>query len=86
MFHKDIKAQSNGPVILTKIGVHLICPHHLTVAFGEASVAYIPGTQVASFGAISDLVQACTARLTFQETATQDIVDNLAQHLQAARR
>ena len=72
------------PVCITGIGVYLVCPHHLTVAFGEAHIAYVPGKRLLGFGALSRLAQACTARLVLQERATQDIADALATHLGAA--
>ncbi len=89
--HADIPAILQGamphrsatPVCVTRIGVHLVCPHHLTIAFGHAHVAYVPQGQVAGLGAISDLVQACTARFVLQEDAVQLICDALVKHLDA---
>lgn len=77
------KTRSRSPVSLFDVGVHLVCPHHLTVAFGEAHVAYLPRTRVAGFGALARLVRACTARLALQEDATQLIADTLVLHLGA---
>ncbi len=72
------------PVCITGIGIHLVCPHHLTVAFGEAHIGYVPGKRLLGFGALSRLAQACTARLVLQERATQDIADALITYLGAA--
>jgi GTP cyclohydrolase I len=71
------------PVCVTGIGVHLVCPHHLTVAVGQAHVAYLPHGQVAGLGSISDVVQACTARFVLQEDAAQAICQALVTHLRA---
>jgi GTP cyclohydrolase I len=71
------------PVCVTGMGVHLVCPHHLTVAVGQAHVAYLPHGQVAGLGSISDVVQACTARFVLQEDAAQAICQALVTHLRA---
>ncbi len=68
------------PIAVVDMGVHLVCPHHLTVAFGRAHVAYLPGAQVLGFGTISELVQLMTSRLVLQERATQDIADALVRY------
>ena len=75
---------SHSPVSLFDIGVHLVCPHHLTVAFGQAHVAYIPNGRVVGFGALARLVAAATARLSLQEDATDCIAATLVEHLGAA--
>ncbi len=72
------------PVSLLDIDVHLVCPHHLTVAFGKAHLAYIPGGRVASFGHLSDLASVCTSRMILQEEATTLIAKALVEHLTAA--
>jgi len=69
------------PVALRGIGFHLLCPHHLTVAFGNAQVAYIPGPRIAGLGALAALVEHCAARLILQEQATRLVVDSLSTHL-----
>lgn len=71
---------ATSPIAIVDMGVHLVCPHHLTVAFGRAHVAYLPGGQVLGFGTIGELVERMTARLVLQERATQDIADALVRH------
>lgn len=70
-------------VSLLDIDVHLVCPHHLTIAFGTAHLAYLPVERIVSLGSLADLVTACTARLVLQETATAEIADALVEHLGA---
>ena len=65
---------------IVDMGVQLVCPHHLTVAFGRAHVAYVPGPQVLGFGTISELVTHLTARLVLQERATQEIAEALVRY------
>ncbi len=76
-------SRARGAVTLRGIHVHLVCPHHLTVAFGEAQLAYLPAGRIAGFGALTRLVRACTARVVMQEDATQCIADTLAEVLGA---
>jgi GTP cyclohydrolase I len=70
---RGIKHRGRTPVILTHIGIHLVCPHHLTVAFGEAHVGYVPAGRIVGFGALSRVAEAACARLVLQETAAHDI-------------
>jgi GTP cyclohydrolase I len=70
-------------VSLLDLGVQLVCPHHLTVAFGRAHVAYVPGARVAGFGALARLVAACAARVALQEEVTSAIAEALVEHFGA---
>lgn len=74
---------SSAPVCVTGMGVHMVCPHHLTVSFGHAHVAYVPGGHIVGFGTLARLVEAATARLVLQERATRDIARALVEHLGA---
>jgi GTP cyclohydrolase I len=71
-----------GAVLLQPLRVHLVCPHHLTVAAGWAQLGYGPRGRVASLGHLVDVVSAATARLVLQEDAAQEvaacIVDGLS--------
>ncbi len=68
------------PTAIVDMGVQLVCPHHLTIAFGRAHVVYVPGAQVLGFGTISELVTHLTARLVLQERATLEIAEALVRH------
>lgn len=74
---------STSPVSVLHLGVHMVCPHHLTVASGVAHLAYVPGGRLAGFGVLSDVVQACTARPVLQEDATNAIAQTMVEHFQA---
>lgn len=78
-----IRTTHPTPVAVTRIGMHLVCPHHLTVAFGEAHVAYAPAGRLVGFGTLTRLVKACTARFVLQEEAGQLVANALAEHLHA---
>ena len=75
--------RSRAPVTLLNVGVHLVCPHHLTVAFGVAHVSYVPRGRAAGFGALARLIRACTARLVLQEEASQQIAETVVDSLGA---
>lgn len=77
-------SSSRSPVSLFNIGVHLVCPHHLTVAFGHAHIAYVPNGRVVGFGPLARLVAAATSRLSLQEDVTDMIANALMQHLGAS--
>jgi GTP cyclohydrolase I len=77
-------SRSTAPVSLFGLGVHLVCPHHLTVAFGRAHVAYVPGGRIVGFGALARLVDAATSRLTLQEDATVAVATTLVEALGAS--
>lgn len=76
-------ADRGGLVVLRDLAVTTMCPHHLLPAHGAALVAYLPGDQVAGFGAISRAVAAATRRLTLQERATGEIARALIDGLGA---
>ncbi len=73
-----------APVLLRRVGVHLVCPHHLTVAWGHVDLPDRPRGHRAGAARRCDLVQACTARFVLQEEAAQQICEALVTHLGAA--
>ena len=83
LLERSSPTTSTSPISVLDIGIHIVCPHHLTVAFGKAHVAYVPKGRILGFGAIADLVTACTARLILQEDATDLICQSLVEHFEA---
>lgn len=77
------KSTARAPVWVRDMGVHLVCPHHLTIAFGNAHVGYVPRGRVVGFGALARLLETCTARFVLQEEAAQLVADTLVNHLGA---
>lgn len=80
---KGMKTTKRTPVAVTDVGMYLVCPHHLTVAFGAAHVAYAPSGKLVGLGTLTRLVRACTARFVLQEEAGQLVADALVEHLGA---
>jgi len=80
---RGMVSNKSQDVCLMHIDVHLVCPHHLTVAFGTAHLGYVPDGRIASFGRLVDLESAGTARLVLQEDATTHIADALVRYLGA---
>jgi len=83
LFRSSPRARHHGPVILRELGVHLVCPHHLTIAFGQACIAYCPGKSLAGFGAIARLVEQATGGFVLQEEAARLVAEALVAHLGA---
>jgi GTP cyclohydrolase IA len=83
LFARAVPTRSASPVVLRGLGVHLVCPHHLTVALGHASLAYVPKGRIAGFGSVTRLVEIMSARLALQEDVTRDIAQALVRELGA---
>lgn len=77
------KRTAIGPVVLHNLGFFLICPHHLTIAFGEATIAYCPASQPQPFGRFAKLVQAVTSRPITQEDATKHLAQSVCDYAKA---
>lgn len=73
-------AGAQDPVVLDDLAVVTVCPHHLLVAEGVATVAYVPGARVVGFGTVARLVDATSRRLTLQEHIAPNIADALMTH------
>ncbi len=71
------------PVRVRGMGIHLVCPHHLTVALGHAEVAYLPAGRLVGLGRLARLARRACARLVLQEQATQEMADVLVRALGA---
>jgi GTP cyclohydrolase I len=79
---KTLPYTGNGLVCLTHIGIHLVCPHHFTVAFGQAHIIIAPDKDIAGWGALHTIIEWCTAKMVLQEQATKDIAFFIGQALQ----
>ena len=69
-------------ISMSGIRFSLVCPHHLTLAIGEASVSYQPRHHVAGPSGLVRLIDAVTRRRILQEEAAELIADTLEQVLQ----
>lgn len=69
-------------VCLANIRFTLVCPHHLTLAIGEASIRYWPRAKVAGPSGLVRLVDAATRRRVLQEEAVEMIADTLERTLE----
>ena len=78
-----MQATSSPLVIIERLSTHVVCPHHLTIGRGYASVLYQPRDRVVGLGAIAELVDACTHRLVLQEDAGDAVARALCDHLRA---
>jgi GTP cyclohydrolase I len=71
---------SEDPIVLDDLRIVTVCPHHLLVAEGTATVAYVPGPRVVGFGTVARVVDAHSRRLTLQESIAPAIADALMTH------
>jgi GTP cyclohydrolase I len=84
LFAETIPVREGAPLVsVERIATHLVCPHHLTLAKGHASVFYLPSDRVIGLGAIGSLVDAFTHRLVLQEDAGEQIAKAIVAHLRA---
>lgn len=70
----------SGLIALRGIAVSTICPHHLLLSHGSASVVYRPGTRLFGLGTLAALVNAYARRLSLQESIGEHVVQALVQH------
>jgi len=74
---------SRGLVMVAHLPLATMCPHHLLPALGVAHVGYLPGEHVVGLGALGQLVDCFSRRLTLQEDLCQNVADALVTHLGA---
>ena len=70
----------SGLVALTGIAISTVCPHHLLLSNGSASVAYRPGLRLFGLGTLAALVNAYARRLSLQESIGESVVSALVEH------
>jgi GTP cyclohydrolase I len=69
-------------VALRDIAVATMCPHHLMPATGLGTVAFAPRGKLLGLGAIAELVDGFSRRLTLQEAIGDQVADALMSHLE----
>ena len=67
-------------VVLDGIHVVTVCPHHLMIGEGVATVAYLPGSLLLGLGTVARLVETVSRRLVLQESIAGQVVDALMLH------
>ncbi len=61
-------------VVARDLSVSTVCPHHLMVASGVATVAFAPGEKLIGVGTLAAVVDAFAHRLTLQERVGEQVV------------
>jgi len=74
------ESKVSGLIALSGISVSTICPHHLLLSNGTASVVYRPGSRLFGLGALAALVNAYARRLSLQESIGESVVQALVEH------
>ena len=70
----------SGFIALSGIAVSTVCPHHLLLSNGSASVVYRPGSRLFGLGTLAAVVNAYARRLSLQETIGEQVVQALVEH------
>jgi GTP cyclohydrolase I len=70
----------SGLVALSGIAVSTVCPHHLLLSNGTASIAYRPGSRLFGLGTLTGVVNAFARRLALQESIGENVVQALVEH------
>ena len=71
----------DGIVLLSNIEFHSTCEHHLQPFSGRAHVAYIPIERIVGISKLARIVDHHALRLQNQERITNDVANDLVQHL-----
>ena len=71
----------DGIVLLSNIEFHSTCEHHLQPFSGKAHVAYIPVDRIIGISKLARIVDHHALRLQNQERITNDVVNDLVQHV-----
>ncbi len=78
-----IAASGREDLVLVKdVPIATVCPHHLMPATGFASVAFQPKASIVGIGAIGDVIEILSRRLSLQETMGEKIVLAVAEELE----
>lgn len=72
-----------GPIVLRRLAVSTMCPHHLLPSHGFATVGYFPNQRIAGLGAIYAALDACARRLILQESLGDLVAESLLRGLDA---
>jgi GTP cyclohydrolase I len=68
-------------VSLRDVPVSTVCPHHLLLAHGVATVAFAPQGTLVGVGALGEVLAVCTRRLALQEEVGENVVRSVAEEL-----
>ena len=74
------ESKVSGSIALSGIAVSTICPHHLLLSNGSASVVYRAGSRLFGLGTLAALVNAYARRLSLQESIGESVVQALIEH------
>lgn len=70
----------SGYIALTGISVSTVCPHHLLLSHGTATVVYRPGLRLFGLGTLAAVVNAYARRFSLQEALGENVVQALCEH------
>jgi GTP cyclohydrolase IA len=74
------ESKVSGLIALSGISLSTICPHHLLLSNGVATVVYRPGARLFGLGTLAAVVDAYARRLALQEAICESVVQALCEH------
>jgi GTP cyclohydrolase IA len=78
-----IDVAAGGSVVIARdVPVETVCPHHLMVASGLATVAFAPRARLIGIGVVARLVMAHARRLRLQEAIGEAVVADLSEAIE----
>jgi GTP cyclohydrolase I len=82
LLESNLVSGTSDVVVVRGVQLATMCPHHLLSATGSATVAFRPTVRLVGLGAIVQVVDAFSKRLTLQEALGESVVSALAKHLE----
>ena len=77
---EGMPAETQDPIIMRDVDLHIVCPHHLTIGMGKGTLGYIPGEEWFGLGTLAKILEAATAKCTLQERLSKPRLSVRSQH------
>jgi GTP cyclohydrolase IA len=81
LLSQNVFPGQSDTVVVRDVPVATMCPHHLMLATGVATVAFAPAGRLVGIGTVARVLDAFARRLTLQEQIGEHVVAALERHL-----
>ena len=72
---EGMPAETQDPIIMRDVDLHIVCPHHLTIGMGKGTLGYIPGKEWFGLRDVRKDLGGSNRHVHLQETATREAVE-----------